>query len=107
MTAGEMKFAVLVENIFNNIPQPEYRQLMVECLMVLTMLVDPFKTEYISENLDVDEIVQKANEIFYQQEVIIYALGSGNNKSEIFSFPLFSSHIIECLLKLLNTRPNY
>ena len=69
MTAGELKFAILVENIFNNIPQPEYRQLMVECLMVLTMLVDPFKTQFISENLNVDEYVRKANEIFYQQEV--------------------------------------
>jgi len=68
MTAGELKFAVLVENIFNHIPQPEYRQLMVECLMVLTMLVDPFKTEFIAENLDVDEIVRKANNIFRNQE---------------------------------------
>ena len=69
MTAGELKFAVLVENVFNNIPQPEYRQLMVECLMVCTMLVDPFKTNFISENLNIDDIVKRANDIFHRQEV--------------------------------------
>ena len=30
MTAGELKFALEVETVLNTIPQPEYRQLVVE-----------------------------------------------------------------------------
>ncbi|CAG0907513.1 unnamed protein product [Cyprideis torosa] len=40
MTAGELKFALHVETVLNTIPQPEYRQLMVEAMMVLMILVD-------------------------------------------------------------------
>ena len=38
MTAGEMKFALQVEMVLNRIPQPEYRQLMVEAMMVLVLI---------------------------------------------------------------------
>ena len=39
MTPGELKFALHVENILSTVSQPEYRQLLLEALMVLTMLV--------------------------------------------------------------------
>nr|CAD7576858.1 unnamed protein product [Timema californicum] len=38
MTPGELKFALAVETALNAIPQPEYRQLIVEALMVLTLV---------------------------------------------------------------------
>ncbi|KAI8440075.1 hypothetical protein MSG28_001498 [Choristoneura fumiferana] len=40
MTSGELKFALAVETVLNSIPQPEYRQLVVEALMVLTLVVE-------------------------------------------------------------------
>ncbi|XP_054829162.1 phosphorylase b kinase regulatory subunit alpha, liver isoform isoform X4 [Eublepharis macularius] len=38
MTACEIKFAVHVESVLNHVPQPEYRQLLVEAILVLTVL---------------------------------------------------------------------
>ena len=35
MTAGELKFALEVETVLNTIPQPEYRQLVVEVSWIL------------------------------------------------------------------------
>ncbi|PSN48873.1 putative phosphorylase b kinase regulatory subunit alpha [Blattella germanica] len=40
MTPGELKFALAVETVLNSIPQPEYRQLIVEALMVLTLVTE-------------------------------------------------------------------
>ena len=42
MTPGEMKFALRVEGALNTIPEPEFRQMMVEALMVLS-LISEFK----------------------------------------------------------------
>lgn len=39
MTPEEIKFALNVEQVLNSVPQPEYRQLMVEALMILHLLV--------------------------------------------------------------------
>uniref|UniRef100_A0A6I8R017 Phosphorylase b kinase regulatory subunit n=1 Tax=Xenopus tropicalis TaxID=8364 RepID=A0A6I8R017_XENTR len=40
MTPGELKFSAHVESVLNRVPQPEYRQLLVEAILVLTMLAD-------------------------------------------------------------------
>ena len=69
MTPEELKFALLVENVLNNIPQPEYRQLIVETLIVLTLLADAPKVRFLSDNLNVDAIVLKANNMFFEDEV--------------------------------------
>ena len=42
MTPGELKFALCVEAALNRIPEPEYRQLVVEMLMVLSLVVDAY-----------------------------------------------------------------
>ncbi|KAL4631702.1 phosphorylase b kinase regulatory subunit alpha, skeletal muscle isoform-like isoform X4 [Arapaima gigas] len=39
MTPGEIKFAVHVETVLNRVPQPEYRQLLVEAILVETFLL--------------------------------------------------------------------
>ena len=69
MTPEELKFALLVENVLNNIPQPEYRQLVVEALIVLTLLADTPSVSFLSDNLNVDKIVLRANDLFYEDEV--------------------------------------
>ena len=35
MTSGEMKFALEVESVLNAVPEPEFRQLLVEALIML------------------------------------------------------------------------
>lgn len=69
MTSGELKFALRVETVLNTIPQPEYRQLVVEALMVLTLIVEHNLVSYLGETIYVEEIVNTANTIFLQDQV--------------------------------------
>ena len=68
MTAEEVKFSLYVENVFNNIRQPEYRQLVVETLIILTMLADSAHINYIHEYIDVCYLLHNANELFVRKE---------------------------------------
>lgn len=64
MTAGELKFALEVETVLNTIPQPEYRQLVVEALMVLSLVQEYHNTEYLGDIVSAQDIVHVANNIF-------------------------------------------
>lgn len=68
MTPQEIKFAVHVESVLNRVPQPEYRQLLVEAIMVLTLLSDA-DINSIGGIIHVDQIVQTANQLFLQDQV--------------------------------------
>jgi len=69
MTPGELKFALAVETALNTIPQPEYRQLMVEALMVLTLVTEHDVLANLGGTIAVDQIVHSANSIFLQDQV--------------------------------------
>ena len=65
MTREEIKFALRVEETLNHIPEPEYRQLMVEALMVLTLVADSQTSIKLGPGLvNVETIVHKANDLF-------------------------------------------
>lgn len=70
MTSGEMKFALQVEGALNTIPEPEFRQLMVEALMVLALIVEYNIVGNFGEAINVEEIVRMANKIFLQDQVL-------------------------------------
>ncbi|XP_059942564.1 phosphorylase b kinase regulatory subunit alpha, liver isoform isoform X3 [Mesoplodon densirostris] len=72
MTPQEIKFAVHVESVLNRVPQPEYRQLLVEAIMVLTLLSDT-EMNSIGGIIHVDQIVHVANELFLQDQMSIGA----------------------------------
>uniref|UniRef100_A0A8C7E3G6 Phosphorylase b kinase regulatory subunit n=1 Tax=Naja naja TaxID=35670 RepID=A0A8C7E3G6_NAJNA len=72
MTPGEIKFAVHVESVLNRVPQPEYRQLFVEAILVLTLLTD-VEGPSIGGLVAVDRIVHVANDLFYQEQKILGA----------------------------------
>uniref|UniRef100_A0A8C5SZM3 Phosphorylase b kinase regulatory subunit n=1 Tax=Laticauda laticaudata TaxID=8630 RepID=A0A8C5SZM3_LATLA len=72
MTPGEIKFAVHVESVLNRVPQPEYRQLFVEAILVLTLLTDA-EGPSIGGLVAVDRIVHVANDLFYQEQKILGA----------------------------------
>ncbi|XP_051784917.1 phosphorylase b kinase regulatory subunit alpha, skeletal muscle isoform isoform X2 [Erpetoichthys calabaricus] len=67
MTPGEIKFSVHVESVLNRVPQPEYRQLLVEAIIVLTMLAD-IDVPSIGGIVHVEKIVHLANDLFYQDQ---------------------------------------
>ncbi|KAM9319273.1 phosphorylase b kinase regulatory subunit alpha, liver isoform 2-T2 [Gastrophryne carolinensis] len=74
MTVGEIKFAVHVESVLNHVPQPEYRQLIVEAIHVLTLVSD-MDVESIGGIIHVDHIVRMASDLFLQDQK---ALGAGD-----------------------------
>ena len=69
MTSGEMKFALQVERALNTILDPEFRQLMVEALMVLGLIVQHKVVENFWGTVNVEKIVRRANSIFLQEQV--------------------------------------
>uniref|UniRef100_A0A8C6UAK4 Phosphorylase b kinase regulatory subunit n=1 Tax=Neogobius melanostomus TaxID=47308 RepID=A0A8C6UAK4_9GOBI len=72
MTAGEIKFAVQVESVLNHVQQPEYRQLVVETVMVLGMVAD-VDVDTIGSILHVDRILHLANEFFLNDQKSVSA----------------------------------
>lgn len=70
MTSGELKFALEVETVLNSIPQPEYRQLIVEALMVLTLVAEHNVVASLGGLVAVEQLVHKANAIFLEDQVI-------------------------------------
>uniref|UniRef100_A0A8C1G0J0 Phosphorylase b kinase regulatory subunit n=1 Tax=Cyprinus carpio TaxID=7962 RepID=A0A8C1G0J0_CYPCA len=67
MTPGEIKFAVHVERVLNRVPQPEYRQLLVEGILVLTMLAD-VDIQSVGSIIHVEKIVHIANDMFFKDQ---------------------------------------
>ncbi|XP_017764940.1 PREDICTED: probable phosphorylase b kinase regulatory subunit alpha isoform X2 [Eufriesea mexicana] len=69
MTPGELKFALAVETVLNTIPQPEYRQLVVEALMVLTLVTEYNVVTSLGGLIAVEQLVHKANAIFLDDQM--------------------------------------
>ncbi|XP_050302994.1 probable phosphorylase b kinase regulatory subunit alpha isoform X1 [Anthonomus grandis grandis] len=69
MTPGELKFALAVETVLNTIPQPEYRQLIVEALMVLTLVTEYNVAPFLGGVLQIEYLVHRANELFLQDQM--------------------------------------
>ncbi|XP_016530863.1 phosphorylase b kinase regulatory subunit alpha, liver isoform isoform X3 [Poecilia formosa] len=67
MTAGEIKFAVQVESVLNHVPQPEYRQLLVETVMVLGLVAD-VDVDSIGGIIHVERILHLANDLFLNDQ---------------------------------------
>ncbi|XP_042258453.1 phosphorylase b kinase regulatory subunit alpha, liver isoform isoform X2 [Thunnus maccoyii] len=67
MTEGEIKFAVQVESVLNHVPQPEYRQLLVETVMVLGLVAD-VDVDSIGGIIHVDRILHLANDLFLNDQ---------------------------------------
>lgn len=72
MTAGEIKFAVQVESVLYHVPQPEYRQLLVETVMVLGLVAD-VEVDTIGSIIHVDHILHLANDLFLSDQVLLQA----------------------------------
>ncbi|XP_018569604.1 probable phosphorylase b kinase regulatory subunit alpha isoform X1 [Anoplophora glabripennis] len=69
MTPGELKFALAVETVLNSIPQPEYRQLIVEALMVLTLVSEYNVVPSLGGVIQVEYLVHSANELFLDDQM--------------------------------------
>ncbi|XP_029464331.1 phosphorylase b kinase regulatory subunit beta isoform X2 [Rhinatrema bivittatum] len=60
MTMYEMNFSLLVEDMLQNIAQPEYRQIIVELLMVVSIILERNPELEFHEKVDLDKLVKEA-----------------------------------------------
>ncbi|NXB57452.1 KPBB kinase, partial [Struthidea cinerea] len=60
MTMYEMNFSLLVEDMLQNIDQPQYRQIIVELLMVISVILERNPELEFPDKVDLDKVVQEA-----------------------------------------------
>lgn len=56
MTSGEKNFALRVERLLNDAPQPEYRQIAVELLMIIAKILERNEELEFCSTIDIDEV---------------------------------------------------
>ena len=71
MTPGELKFALLLENHLNSLPDPEFRQLVVECLMVVSLVAESSPQPNFGGTLVVEHVIHHARHLFLQDQVCV------------------------------------
>ena len=69
MTAKEWKFALQVESVLNTLREPEYRQLVVEALMLVALVVQHDRGQSLGQVLVVDHLIADANRAFLTDQV--------------------------------------
>lgn len=70
MTPEELKFALQLESKLNSLPDPEYRQLVVEVLMVVSLVAKASTQQVFGHHpLVVDHIIEHARHLFLQDQV--------------------------------------
>lgn len=69
MVGEDFKFALKVEEWLNAVPQPEYRQLMVETLMMLALIVEHDVVKNLGPVVYIEQLIRTANDIFIKDQV--------------------------------------
>ena len=69
MMRDELKFALVVENTFNIVPEPEFRQMLVEVLVMVSEWVDRVGSgDDFDSVVDLTAILNKANQLFPKEQ---------------------------------------
>ncbi|XP_036043530.1 phosphorylase b kinase regulatory subunit beta [Onychomys torridus] len=68
MTMYEMNFSLLVEDMLGNIDQPKYRQIIVELLMVVSIVLERNPELEFQDKVDLDRLVKEAFHEFQKDE---------------------------------------
>lgn len=68
MTMYEMNFSLLVEDMLGNIDQPKYRQIIVELLMVVSIVLERNPELEFQDKVDLDKLVKEAFHEFQKDE---------------------------------------
>ena len=64
MTSGEMAFHLRCEALLNAVQEPEFRQLVVEAILVLVLVVEHGVADHLGGVIRVEEMVREANTLF-------------------------------------------
>ncbi|XP_078688666.1 phosphorylase b kinase regulatory subunit beta-like isoform X2 [Branchiostoma floridae x Branchiostoma belcheri] len=92
MTLSEMNFALLVERMLGRIAQPEYRQIMVEMLMVLSTILYRNPELEFQGCVELDKLVQESFQYFQQDQSQSHGQEKQDDMTAFFNTPAGVQH---------------
>ncbi|KAM9366585.1 phosphorylase b kinase regulatory subunit beta isoform 2-T2 [Symphorus nematophorus] len=87
MTMYEMNFSLLVEDTLKNIVLPEYRQIVVELLMVVSIVLERNPELEFSEKVDLDSLVKEAFNDFQRDRSRFEGIEKQDNMEAFYNTP--------------------
>ncbi|XP_068179102.1 phosphorylase b kinase regulatory subunit beta isoform X3 [Antennarius striatus] len=87
MTMYEMNFSLLVEDTLKNIILPEYRQIIVELLMVVSIVLERNPELEFSDKVNLDGLVKEAFHDFQRDCSQIEGIENKDNMEEFYNTP--------------------
>uniref|UniRef100_A0A452IVI8 Phosphorylase b kinase regulatory subunit n=1 Tax=Gopherus agassizii TaxID=38772 RepID=A0A452IVI8_9SAUR len=87
MTMYEMNFSLLVEDMLQNIDQPEYRQIIVELLMVVSVILERNPELEFQDKVDLDKLVKEAFHYFQKDEIRLKGVEKQDDMTSFYNTP--------------------
>uniref|UniRef100_G1U904 Phosphorylase b kinase regulatory subunit n=1 Tax=Oryctolagus cuniculus TaxID=9986 RepID=G1U904_RABIT len=87
MTMYEMNFSLLVEDMLGNIDQPKYRQIVVELLMVVSIVLERNPELEFQDKVDLDKLVKEAFHEFQKDESRLKEIEKQDDMTSFYNTP--------------------
>nr|KAF6411292.1 phosphorylase kinase regulatory subunit beta [Rousettus aegyptiacus] len=87
MTMYEMNFSLLVEDMLGNIDQPKYRQIVVELLMVVSVVLERNPELEFQDKVDLDKLVKEAFHEFQKDESRLKEVEKQDDMTSFYNTP--------------------
>lgn len=87
MTMYEMNFSLLVEDMLGNIDQPKYRQIIVELLMVVSIVLERNPELEFQDKVDLDKLVKEAFHEFQKDESRLKEIEKQDDMTSFYNTP--------------------
>ncbi|GAB1293434.1 Phosphorylase b kinase regulatory subunit beta [Apodemus speciosus] len=87
MTMYEMNFSLLVEDMLGNIDQPKYRQIIVELLMVVSIVLERNPELEFQDKVDLDRLVKEAFHEFQKDESRLKEIEKQDDMTSFYNTP--------------------
>lgn len=87
MTMYEMNFSLLVEDMLGNIDQPKYRQIIVELLMVVSIVLERNPELEFQDKVDLDKLVKEAFHEFQKDESRLKEIEKQDGMTSFYNTP--------------------
>ncbi|KAH0519277.1 Phosphorylase b kinase regulatory subunit beta [Microtus ochrogaster] len=106
MTMYEMNFSLLVEDILGNIDQPKYRQIIVELLMVVSIVLERNPELEFQDKVDLDRLVKEAFLEFQKDESRLKGTEKQDDMTSFYNTPPLGkrgtcSYLMKVVMSLL------
>uniref|UniRef100_A0A8D0HM59 Phosphorylase b kinase regulatory subunit n=1 Tax=Sphenodon punctatus TaxID=8508 RepID=A0A8D0HM59_SPHPU len=87
MTMYEMNFSLLVEDMLQNIDRPEYRQIIVELLMVVSVILERNPELEFQDKVDLDKLMKEAFNNFQKDQNRLKGVEKQDDMTTFYNTP--------------------